>query len=84
MSTPSAGAPSATTTPNLISIESNDLDRMETRASGHVEVEVGVMHPMHTPQRGHRVKHHVLEVDGGIEQHHRRNNLASTPESAGC
>jgi len=31
-----------------------------------------MMHPMHPPKRGHRVKHHMLEVDGNIEQHHRR------------
>jgi len=37
-----------------------DLNRMEACAGGYIEVEVGVMHPVHPPKRGHRMKHHVL------------------------
>ncbi len=29
------------------------------------------MHSMHPPQRGNRVKHHVLQVDSEVECHHR-------------
>src|ERR1700736_2330134 len=46
----------------------NDLDWVEARAGGDIEVEVGMMHPMHPPECEYRVKHHVLEVDGDIEQ----------------
>ena len=49
----------------------NDLDWMEAHARGHIEVEVGMMHPMHTRECGYRMKHHVPEVDGEIEQQHR-------------
>jgi hypothetical protein len=52
----------------------HNLDRMEARARGDIEVEVGMVHPMHPPKRGDRVKHHMLEVDGNIEQYNGRND----------
>jgi hypothetical protein len=35
---------------------SRSLNRVEARAGGYVEVEIGVVHPMQPPKRGHRVK----------------------------
>ena len=47
-----------------------DLDRVEARARGHVELQVRVMHAVQPPQRGDRVEKHVLQVDGEIEGDH--------------
>src|SRR6516164_9999006 len=48
-----------------------DLDRVKTHAGGHVELEVGMMHAMQPPQRGHGVKEDVLEIDREVEDHDR-------------
>ena len=45
---------------------------MEANAGGHVEFEIGVMHPVQPPQHRHGVEEHVLEVDGEVKQDHRR------------
>ena len=43
------------------------LDRMESGAGGHIEIEVGVVYAMQTPESGDRMKQHVLKKDGKIE-----------------
>jgi len=45
-----------------------DLDRMKARSGGHIEIEVGVVHPVQAPQSRHRMEHDVLKVDGEIKQ----------------
>jgi hypothetical protein len=45
---------------------------MEARAGRDVDVEVGVVHAMQPPQRRHGVEHHMLQVDGEVEQHDSR------------
>ena len=72
ISTATAGAPSAATTPSLITIDSRISIGMEAHAGGHVEVEVGVMHAVQPPQHRHGMEQHVLQVDGEVEQDHRR------------
>ena len=69
-STASAGAPSAATTPSLITIEKQDLDRVKAHARGHVEFQIGVMHAMQPPQRRHGMKQHMLQVDRKVEKDH--------------
>src|SRR5262245_27843513 len=51
-----------------------DLDRVKTHAGGHVELEVGMMHAMQPPQRGHGVKEDVLEIDREVEDDDRDDN----------
>ena len=67
ISTATAGAPSDRDDRELDQHRQQDLDRMKARAGGHVEVEIGVMHPVQAPQQRHRVEHDVLQVDGKIE-----------------
>ncbi len=43
---------------------------LKARARGDVELEVRVVHAVQPPQRRHRVKKNVLQVDGQIEQDH--------------
>ena len=43
---------------------------MEAHAGGDIEVEIGVVHAVQPPERGHRVEQHVLKVDGKIEHDH--------------
>ncbi len=42
---------------------------MKTRARGHVERKVGVVHAMQPPERRNGMEEHVLQVDGEIERH---------------
>ena len=44
-----------------------NFDRMKAQAGGHVELEIGMMHPMQPPEGRDRVKEDVLQVDGEIE-----------------
>jgi hypothetical protein len=46
----------------------NDLDRMDPHASGHVEVEIGMMQSMYSPQCWYRVNHYVLQINRQIQQ----------------
>ena len=48
-----------------------DLNGMEAKARSHVELEIRVVHPVHTPQGRDRVEHHVLQVDGEIKSQDR-------------
>ena len=41
---------------------------MEAHTGRHVDVEIGVMHPMQSPQQRHFVKKHVLQIDRKIER----------------
>src|SRR6266851_154176 len=47
---------------------------MKSDSGRNVEVEVRVMHSMHSPKYRHRMKHHVLQVNHEIENHDRRQN----------
>src|SRR5262245_23310763 len=47
---------------------------MKAQPGGHVEFEVGVMHAMQPPQRRHRVKEHMLEIDRKVEKDDRGND----------
>jgi hypothetical protein len=44
---------------------------VEAQPCRHVEFQIGMMHAMQPPQRRHRVKQHVLEVDREIEHEDR-------------
>jgi hypothetical protein len=41
---------------------------VEAQTGGHVDVEIGMMHPVQPPQRRNRVKEHMLKVDREIEK----------------
>ena len=41
---------------------------MEPETGGHVELKIGMVHAMETPERRHRMKHHMLEIDGEIQR----------------
>ena len=71
MSTATAGAPSAATTPSLITIDSRISIGWKRSAGGHVELEVGVVHAVQPPQHRHGMEQHVLQVDGEVEEDHR-------------
>ena len=45
----------------------NDLYRVEASTCGHVNVEIGMMHPVQSPKRGYRVKHHMLQIDRQVQ-----------------
>jgi hypothetical protein len=47
---------------------------MEAGARGYVEVEVGMMNAMQTPEQRHCVEHQVLQVDRQVEGQHRQHN----------
>jgi hypothetical protein len=44
-----------------------DLDRMETQPGRDVEFKVGVVHAMQAPQRRHRMKEDMLEINRKVE-----------------
>ena len=65
-----------------------DFDRVKAGAGGDVEIEIGVVHPVQPPERGHRVEHDVLEIDREVEEDDRqrhgeaigdRGNIEQTP-----
>ena len=41
---------------------------MEPGPSGHIEIEVGMMHAVQAPQRRHGMEHDVLQIDGKIQR----------------
>ena len=41
---------------------------MKPRTRGDVYIDVGVVHTMQAPENRHRVKQHMLQVDGEIQQ----------------
>jgi hypothetical protein len=41
---------------------------MEPRTRGDIHIDVGMVHTMQAPEDRHRVKQHVLQVDGEIQQ----------------
>lgn len=41
---------------------------MKPDTGRHVDVEIGMVHAVQPPQRVYRVKKHVLQIDGEIEQ----------------
>ena len=43
-----------------------NFSRMKPRARGDVYIDVGVMHTVQAPENRHRVKQHMLQVDGEI------------------
>src|SRR5438093_5424240 len=43
-----------------------DLDRMEPRSRRDVHIDVGMVHAVHTPQDGHSVTQHTLQIDGEV------------------
>ncbi len=45
-----------------------NLPRMKPRTRGDVYIDVGVVHTMQAPEDRHRVKQHMLQVDGEIQQ----------------
>jgi hypothetical protein len=47
-----------------------DFQGMETHAGGHVDIEIGVVHAVKTPQRRHVMEDDVLTVDHEIERDH--------------
>src|SRR5579885_3904954 len=55
----------------------HDLDWMEAHPRGQIEIEVGVMHPMHPPERRYGVKHYVLEIDCQIEHNQRPDDFGN-------
>src|SRR5512144_2281012 len=71
MSTATAGEPRAATTPSLIPIERRISIGWKRTPVGHVELEIGVMHPVQPPQHRHRMEEHVLQVDGEVEENYR-------------
>ena len=66
---PAGRAPAITA--SLISIDSSDLEGVKARARRHVEIEVGVVHPVQSPQQRDGMEHHVLQIDGEVERQHR-------------
>ena len=40
---------------------------MKPRSRGDVHIDVGVVHAMQAPEDRHRVKQHMLQVDGEIQ-----------------
>ncbi len=69
-----------------------DLDRVEPYPRACVEAEIGVMNAVQAPQGGHRVKHHVLQVDREVEgkqsqrpgRPRRKRNPVQHPHAALC
>ena len=49
----------------------HNLDRVEAQPCRHVKFQIGMMHAMQPPQRRHRMKQHVLEVDREVEHEDR-------------
>ena len=47
---------------------------METRARGHVKIQVGVVHAVQAPQQRHGVEHHVLQIDRQVQRQHREHD----------
>ena len=45
-----------------------DLDRVKSGARLDIEIDVGVMHPMQSPQHWHGMKQHMLKVDDEVEK----------------
>ena len=41
---------------------------MEAQPGGHINIEIGVMHPVQSPQHRNRVKEHMLKVDREVER----------------
>jgi hypothetical protein len=40
---------------------------VEAQTCTHIDVEIGMMHPMQSPQHGYCVKEHMLKVDRGAD-----------------
>jgi hypothetical protein len=55
----------------LVAQREQDFKRMEAQAGGGVEVEIGMVHAMQSPQQWNRMEHHVLEIQGGVEHEKR-------------
>ena len=49
------------------------VERMKPDAGGHIEVHVGVVDRVQAPQDRDGMDHHVLEVDGEVEESHGHN-----------
>jgi len=49
-----------------------ELDGVKAHAGRHVQFRVGVVDAVQSPERGERVKQHVLQVDREVEEHGRR------------
>ena len=48
---------------------------MEPRPGGDIEVEVGVVHAVQPPERGHGMEHHMLKIDCQIENDDRERDF---------
>ena len=48
---------------------------MEPGPCGHIEVEVGVVHAVQPPERGHGMEHHMLKIDRQVENDDREQDF---------
>ena len=49
----------------------HNLEGVKTHSGGHIEIQIGVVHPVHPPQQRHGMEHHVLKVDDQVQRRQR-------------
>ena len=46
----------------------HDFDGVEAQSGGHIDIQIGMVDHVQPPEQRNRVKDHVLEIDGQVQQ----------------